>query len=64
MVVYLCTGLRPGPARPESDERIGARLFTLPALEVMMRRGTLRDAKSIAGILYYARFVAPRRRRR
>jgi len=28
----------------------------------MIRRGKLRDAKSIAGILYYLRFLAARRR--
>lgn len=56
MAVYAAEGLRPGRARPESDERITTRKFSLSALERMMRRGTLRDAKSIAGILYYARF--------
>jgi ADP-ribose pyrophosphatase len=56
MQVYAAEGLGPGPARPEADERIVARRFSLPQLEAMIRRGALRDAKSIAGILYYARF--------
>jgi len=59
MVVYACDGLRSGAARPEADEKIVARRFRLRALETMMRRGTLRDAKSIAGILYYIHFGNP-----
>lgn len=53
MLVYLAEGLRPGDAQPESDERITARRFTRAELEQMIRRGTLRDAKSIVGILHY-----------
>lgn len=53
MLVYLAEGLRPGDARPESDERITARRFTVAELKGMIRRGTLRDAKSIVGILHY-----------
>ncbi len=56
MIVYAAERLTPGAARPEADERIQARRFTLHELEKMIRRGTLRDGKSIAGILYYARF--------
>jgi len=57
MIVYLVTGLRPGAAQPEADERICARRFSLARLERMIRRGSLRDAKSIAAILFYARFI-------
>ena len=57
MVVYVAEGLTPGAARPEADEKIEARRFSLASLESMMRSGKLRDAKSIAGILYYARFI-------
>ncbi len=62
MVVYAAEGLTAGTAQPEADERIAARRFTLRELESMMRRGRLRDAKSIAGILYYSRFIAKARR--
>ncbi|MCL6481102.1 MAG: NUDIX hydrolase [Firmicutes bacterium] len=58
MLVYLATGLHPGRARPEADERIQTGKFTLAALERKIRRGTLRDAKSIAALLYYARYLA------
>jgi ADP-ribose pyrophosphatase len=56
MVVYVVERLTAGNARPDADERIRARHFSLQQLEIMIRRGRLRDAKSIAGILYYARF--------
>ena len=60
MLLYAAEGLRPGRARPEADERISARRFSLAELHRWIRTGKLRDAKSIAGILYYARFVRRR----
>ena len=63
MLLYAAEGLTAGRARPEADERIVARRFTLRRLEDMIRRGTLRDGKSIAGILYYARFCGRAARR-
>ncbi len=61
MIVYLAEGLKEGASQPEADERLTARRFRLAELDRMMRRGMLRDAKSIAAILYYARSRAPRR---
>jgi ADP-ribose pyrophosphatase len=59
MVVFIARGLRAGIAQPEEDERITARSFYSRELEDWIREGKLRDAKSIAGILYYLRFSAP-----
>lgn len=56
MIIYSAHGLRPGVARPESDERITSKRFTLRELERKMNNATLRDAKSVAAILFYARF--------
>ena len=56
MVVYLAQDLHKGEARPEDDERIIARAFAPREIERWIRSGRLRDAKSIAGILYYLRF--------
>src|SRR5712691_5889010 len=56
MFVYAVEGLTSGDARPDADERIRAKHFSLRQLEIMIRQGKLRDAKSIAGILYYTRF--------
>jgi ADP-ribose pyrophosphatase len=57
MLIFAATGLTAGDARPEADEKLLARRFSLRELETMIRRGRLRDAKSIAGILYYTRFA-------
>jgi len=57
MAVFACDGLKPGPARPEADEKIQCRKFSLHELERRMRSGRLRDTKSIASILYFARFI-------
>lgn len=57
MFLLLAEGLTPGQAEPEDDEKITARAYTGKELEKMIRRGKLRDAKSIAGLLYYFRFL-------
>lgn len=62
MVVFVAEGLTKGRARPENDERIAQRIVTLGDAEKWIRAGTLRDAKSVAGILFYATFRAKKRR--
>jgi len=58
MYILLAEGLKLGEAEPEEDEKIVVRAFTRAELEKMIQRGVLRDAKSIAGLLYYFRFLA------
>ena len=58
MYILLAEGVTPGEAEPEEDEKIVAKAFTRRELENMIRRGKLRDAKSVAGLLYYFRFLA------
>jgi len=60
MWIFAATGLQQGVAQPEEDERITAKKFSLAALDKMIRSGTLHDAKSVAGILFYARFLKSR----
>jgi len=57
MFLLLAEGLTPGQAQPEDDEKITARAYTQKELEKMIHRGKLRDAKTIAGLLYYFRFL-------
>ncbi len=59
MFLLLAEGLTPGRAEPEEDERIVSRAYSHRQLEEMIRKGKLRDAKTIAGILYYLRFLVP-----
>lgn len=57
MYLLLAEGLTKGKAQPEEDEKIISRAYTRGKLKQMMKRGGLRDAKSIAGLLYYFTFV-------
>jgi ADP-ribose pyrophosphatase len=52
MAVYLAEGLRPGQAQPEEDEFIVARFFPLTRAVGMVMKGAIRDAKTIASILW------------
>jgi ADP-ribose pyrophosphatase len=58
MDIFLAEGLTKGKAQPEEDEKISQRIVTLREAEKWVRSGKIRDGKSIAGLLYYARFVA------
>jgi len=52
MAIYLATGLTAGEAQPEEDEVISMRLVPLPAAVRMATNGTIRDAKTIASVLW------------
>jgi ADP-ribose pyrophosphatase len=58
MFLLLAEGLTAGEAQPEEDEKIISRAYKRKELEEMIRAGKLRDAKSVAGILFYLRFLA------
>ena len=57
MYLLLAEGLTAGEAQPEEDEKIEVRAYRLKELKQMIKNGRLRDAKSIAGILYYLTFL-------
>jgi ADP-ribose pyrophosphatase len=57
MYLLLAEGLTAGEAQPEEDEKIEVRPFKLKELKQLIKSGRLRDAKSIAGILYYLTFL-------
>jgi ADP-ribose pyrophosphatase len=61
MWIFAAEGLSEGAAQPEEDEKITPRIFTLKEAMKMIEHGTLRDAKSICGILYYNQFIKKRR---
>jgi ADP-ribose pyrophosphatase len=62
MFILLAEELTAGEAEPEEDEKIISHPYKPKELEEMIRSGKLRDAKSIAGILYYLRFLATGKR--
>src|ERR1700682_181993 len=57
MYILLAEGLTPGEATPEPDEKIISRAYHRKELEQMIQRGELHDAKTVAGVLYYFRFI-------
>ena len=61
MVIFLAEGLKAGKAQPEADEKIAIGIFSLRKIESWIRAGKIRDAKSVAGILYYAHCMRNRR---
>jgi ADP-ribose pyrophosphatase len=62
MEIYLAQELTKGKARPEEDEKITTRILTLAEVENWIATGKIVDSKTVAGVLYYARFVAGKRR--
>ena len=54
MSIYLAEGLRPGIAQPEEDEKITTRFVPLSETLRMVHKGLIRDAKTIAGVLWLA----------
>jgi len=68
MSVFLATGLRAGKAQPEADEVIQKRLVALSTAIRMVLTGKVRDAKTIASVLWLDHQVSnnrlhPRQRR-
>jgi len=55
MAVFLARGLRKGEAQPEEDERIAVRFFPFPQAVQMALRGKIKDAKTLASILWLDR---------
>jgi ADP-ribose pyrophosphatase len=58
MFILLAEALTEGIAQPEEDEKIESRAFRRKELEQMIQKRIIRDGKTIAGLLYYIRFVA------
>ena len=52
MAVYLAEGLTAGQAQPEDDESIAKRFFPLSQALRMVMSGKVRDAKTIASVLW------------
>jgi ADP-ribose pyrophosphatase len=60
MYILLAEGVTAGQADPEEDEKIIVAAYTRKELEQMMRARKLKDAKSIAGLLFYFSFLVKR----
>ena len=60
MQVFLATKLTKGRAQPEEDERIATRFFPLEQAVRMAADGKIKDAKTIASLLWLDRKMARR----
>ncbi len=58
MNLFLARGLRRGRARPEPDEVIHLRMVPLSVAVRMVMRGTIKDAKTISGVLWLNQSLA------
>jgi ADP-ribose pyrophosphatase len=58
MFIFLAGGLKEGQASPEDDEKIETRAYRREQLEQMIQKRIIRDGKTIAGLLYYFRFLS------
>jgi len=54
MTIYLAQDLTSGVAQPEEDEKIAVRFIPLSTAVGMVNRGLITDAKTIAGVLWFA----------
>jgi ADP-ribose pyrophosphatase len=57
MYLYLARDLTPGPTALEAGEDIQSLLCTWEEAMAMARRGDIRDAKTLVGLLYYHTFL-------
>jgi ADP-ribose pyrophosphatase len=58
MFILLAEGLTEGIAQPEEDEKIESRAYDRKELEQMIQKRIIKDCKTIAGLLYYFRFLS------
>jgi ADP-ribose pyrophosphatase len=61
MVIFLAQWLTKGEAEPEADEKITQKIVTLKEAETWIRTGKIRDAKTVAAVLFYSRFIAKKK---
>jgi ADP-ribose diphosphatase len=61
MQVFLARKLKKGKAQPEDDERIATRFFPLTQAVRMAATGKIKDAKTIASLLWLERKLARER---
>ncbi len=57
MTVFWARELKPGPAQPEADEVIQQKLVSLSQAIRMVTDGTIRDGKTICGVLWLSHHV-------
>ena len=54
MSIFLANDIKAGEAQPEADEVIAKRFFPLSRAVNMVMNGKIKDAKTIAGVMWLA----------
>ena len=62
LTLFLATDLHAVDVRPPEDEAVERSWLTLPDALTAIDEGGVRDAKSLVGVLWLARHLAPERR--
>jgi ADP-ribose pyrophosphatase len=58
MYVYVASELSPGETSLEAGEQIQTRVCSLTEIDRLLRIGDIQDAKTIAALTYYLRYLA------
>ncbi len=58
MYVYVASELQPGEASLEAGEQIQTRVCSLSEIDQLLCSGEIQDAKTIAALTYYLRYLA------
>ncbi|GAA4709620.1 NUDIX hydrolase [Brevibacillus fulvus] len=59
--LYIATGLRPGPARPDEDEFVETMAITLAEAKNLHQQGEIRDAKTVLALFAWENRVLQQR---
>lgn len=59
MFMFRATSLYAAASTPDEDESIEVRPFKMSVLLKMIRDRKIRDAKTVAGVLFHAQFPRP-----
>ena len=55
MHVFIAEGIREGTASPDDDEALSVERYTMAEVLALIERGVIRDAKTVAALLAFAR---------
>lgn len=61
--IYLATGLKPGKKQPDEDEFLATRKLRPEEALRMVRKGRIKDSKTIIALFYYELFIKQRKNR-
>jgi ADP-ribose pyrophosphatase len=55
--IFIASGLKSGQTNPDEDEFLNTKLFPLKKAYEMVKKGQIKDAKTIIALLYYKAYL-------